>query len=145
MFQVMPVTLTAPAGQPTMSVVGRTCGVDPGAQDSTAGTGVVVVLVRGEVVVDTRSGVVEDPVALDLAGGEEPEPTFSPMAIPTPRATRTRTAPPTRTMVLRRTVMTRGSLSVTNGYGTSRRPHFEEWGTASVHLERMAGTAAWDR
>jgi hypothetical protein len=126
-FQVMPVTVTDPVAHPIVSVVGRTCGVGPGPQDSTAGTEVgVVVLVRDEVVVDTGSVVVEAPRAVDFVGGEDFEPTANPMAVPTPRDTRTSTTTPKRTTVLRRTAMSRGSLFATSNYGTSRRSQNDE-------------------
>jgi hypothetical protein len=126
-FQVIPVTVTDPAAHPTVSIVGRTCGVDPGPQDSTAGTEVaVVVLVRGEVVVDTGSVVVETPVAVDFVGVEDLEPTANPIAVPTPSAARTSTTTPTRTTALRRTAMSRGSLSAMHAYGTSQRSQNDE-------------------
>lgn len=77
-----------------MSVVGRTWGVGPGPQDRTAGTEFVVVLVREDVVVDTRSVVCEVLGADDFVGGEDFEPRANPMAVPTPRATRTSATAP---------------------------------------------------
>ena len=77
-------------------------------------------------VVDPCPVVVETPEAARLvAGGEGLEPTVNPMAIPPPRAARTATTIPTRTTVLRRTVMNRGSLSTTKGYGSSGRSRHE--------------------
>ena len=48
----MSVTVVFPLAHPTMSLVGRTCGVVPGPHDSTATSGAKVDVVRGEVVVD---------------------------------------------------------------------------------------------
>jgi hypothetical protein len=133
-FQVIPVTVTDPVGQPMVSVAGRTWGVGPGPQDRTAGTAfVVVVLARDEVVVDTGWVVVEALAAVDFVGGEDFEPTANPMAVPTPRDTRTSTTAPARTTVLRRTAMSRGSLFATAGYGTSPRSRNDEWLPADSH------------
>ena len=127
-FHLMPVTVTIRVAHPTVSTVGRTCGVGAGPQDSTAGsedTDVVLVWDEG-VVDDTGPLVVEVPVAVDFEGGEDLEPTASPMAVPTPRAATTSAATPRRTTVLRRTVMTRESFRATNSYGTSQRSQIGE-------------------
>lgn len=121
-FHVMPVTVLVALAHPTTSLVGRTCGADPGPQDRTAGSGVVVVVVVGiKVLVEWCAEVVEVPVAVDFVGGEDLEPTAAPMAMPTPRAARTRTTMLTRTTVLRRTVTSRGSLFTTEGNGSAWR------------------------
>ena len=65
------------------------------------------------VVVDTCGLVVEGPVAEEWVGGEVPEPTLNPTAIPTPRAARTSATTPARTTVLRRTVISFGSSFAT--------------------------------
>jgi len=110
----MAVTVTVPVAHPTLSCVGRRCGVDPGPHDNTAGRGVVVV-----VVVDPREVVVEAPAAMDfVVAGEDLEPRCNPITSPTPRAARTATMMPARTTVLRRRVIFRGSLSGINGNGT---------------------------
>jgi hypothetical protein len=119
-FHVMPVTVLVALAHPTTSVVGRTCGVDPGPQDRTAGGGVVVV-VGAEVLVERWSEVVEVLAAVDFVGGEDLEPTATPTAIPTPRATNTRATTLTRTTVLRRTVTSLGSLSTTEDNGSAWR------------------------
>lgn len=112
MFQVIPVTVVFPVVHPTVSLVGRTCVVDPGPQESTAGSGATVVVVGRDVLVDTCAIVVDVPIPSDLvAGGEDLEPTVNPTAMPPPRAARMSAAIPTRTTVLRRMVMRRGSLS----------------------------------
>jgi hypothetical protein len=99
-FQVIPVTVTPPVAHPTVRPVGRTCDVDPGPQESTAGSCDATVVVVGDKL------VVEVLVAVDFdEGADGLELTRSPTAIPTPRATRTRTATPTLTTVLRRTLM----------------------------------------
>jgi len=49
--QVMAVTVMFPVAHPTLSRVGRTCGVDLGPQDRTAGRGGVVVVEATVVVV----------------------------------------------------------------------------------------------
>jgi hypothetical protein len=79
------------------------------------------------VVVDTGGLVVEAPVAEEWVGGEVPDPTLNPIAIPTPRAARTSATTPARTTVLRRTVMSFGSLFATTIYGTSRGSENDEW------------------
>ena len=99
--------MTLPVAHPTLTCVGRKCGVDPGPHDNTAGRGVVVVVVVGpwEVVVEARA-------AMDLVvAGENLEPRCNSIASPTPRAARTATTMPTRMTVLRRRVITRGSWS----------------------------------
>jgi hypothetical protein len=116
----MPVTVTVPFAHPTVRFVGRTCGVDPGAQERTAGTEVVVV-VETEVLVDECAEVVEGAAVGLVAGGEDFERTATPTATPTPRATRTIATKPTRRTVLRRTVNSRGSLCATKGNGSA--PH----------------------
>jgi hypothetical protein len=127
-LHVMPVTVVPFVAHPTVSVVGRTCGVGPGPQERTAGTEATVVEVAMEVVVvDTCGLVVEAPVAEEWVGGEVPEPTLNPTAIPTPRAARTSATTPTRTTVLRRTVMSFGSLFATTIYGTSRGFENDAW------------------
>jgi hypothetical protein len=127
----MPVTVVAFVAHPTVSVVGRTCGVGPGPQERTAGMEATVVEVATEdVVVDTGSLVVEAPVAEESVGGEVPDPTLNPTAIPTPRAARTSATTPARTTVLRRTVMSFGSLFATTIYGTLRASENDEWGLA---------------
>jgi hypothetical protein len=120
---VMSVTVMAPVAHPTVSFVGRTLDVDPGPQDRTPGTDATfVVVVRGEVVVDTDAELFEPPLVVDAVGcGEDLEPTASPMAVPAPRATRTSATTPIRTTVLRRTVITLGSLLTTKGNGSSMR------------------------
>jgi hypothetical protein len=113
-LHVMPVTVVTFVAHPTVSVVGRTCGVGPGPQDRTAGRGATVVEVATEdVVVETCGVVVEAPLAEELFGGEVLEPTLNPMAVPTPRAARTSATTPARTTVLRRIVMSCGSLFAT--------------------------------
>jgi hypothetical protein len=128
-LHVIAVTVVLFVAHPTMSVAGRTCGVGPGPQDRTAGSAATVVEVVSEdvVVVDACGAVVEAPVAEELLGGELPEPTLNPMAIPTPRAARTRTPTPARTIVLRRIVMSCGSSFATATYGTWRRSENDEW------------------
>jgi hypothetical protein len=118
----MDVTVVPPVAHPTVSFVGRTCGVDAGPQDKTAGTGAVVVVVEEDVVVVPPCAVVVDtPLAVDLVVGGEFEPTTRPTAIPIPRAARTSATMPTLTYVLRLTVMTRESLSTTRANGSSER------------------------
>jgi hypothetical protein len=114
-LQVMFVTVVVPFVHPTVSIVGRTCGVDPGPQDSTAGCVLTVVVeVEVEVVVDACPLAAEATVEVDLAaGGAVLEPTVQPMATPPPRAARIARTMPSRTTVLRRTVMSRGSLCAT--------------------------------
>jgi hypothetical protein len=113
-LHVMPVTVVTFVAHPTVSVVGRTCGVGPGPQDRTAGREATVVEVATEdVVVETCGVVVEAPLAEELFGGEVLEPTLNPMAVPTPRAARTSTTTPARTTVLRRIVMSCGSFFAT--------------------------------
>jgi hypothetical protein len=125
---VMSVTVVTFVAHPNVSVVGRTCGVGPGPQESTAGMEATVVEVAMEdVVVDTCGLVVEAPVAEEWVGGEVPEPTLNPTAIPTPRAARTSSTTPERTTVVRRTVMSFGSLFATAIYGTWRRSENDEW------------------
>jgi hypothetical protein len=138
-----PVTVTIPAVHPTMSFVGRTCGVDPGPQDSTAGCGATVVVARGRVVVDTFAVVVEPPLAVDSdAGGEDLEPSANPIAVPAPRATRTSATTPTRTTVLRRSVITLGSRPATEGNGSSSQQlqiaSRASWGQSMVQEGRAA-------
>jgi hypothetical protein len=112
--QVMPVTVVIPLAHPTVILVGRTCRVDPGPHESTATRGDKVDVVRGDVVVDTEAVVVEAPVVVDVVvDGEDLEATLRPAANARPRAARASTAMPTRRTVLRRTVMTRGSLFTT--------------------------------
>jgi hypothetical protein len=122
-FHVMSVTVMFPLEHPTVSSVGRTCGVDPGPQDRTAGTvAPVVVVVGGDVVVDTCAVGVEVPLAVELVvDGGDLEPTVDQIVMPTPSATRMSVTIPTQTTVLRRTVMRRGSLSTTKGNGSSGR------------------------
>jgi hypothetical protein len=128
---VISVTVVTFVAHPTVSVVGRTCGVGPGPQERTAGTEATVVEVGTEdVVVDTGGLVVEAPVAEEWVGGEVPDPTLNPMAIPTPRAARTSAMTPARTTVLRRTVISFGSLFATTIYGTLRGSENDEWGLA---------------
>ncbi len=116
------VTVMTFVAHPTVSVMGRTCCVDPGPQDKTAGSGVTVVeVVLEEVVVEVNGLVVEAPVAEEWFGGELSEPTLNPMAVPTPRAARMSTTTPARTTVLLRTVMSVGSSFATTTHGTSRR------------------------
>jgi hypothetical protein len=74
--------------------------------------------------------VAEAPVAEESVGGEVPDPTLNPTAIPTPRAARTSATTPARTTVLRRTVMSFGSLFATTIYGTLRASENDEWGLA---------------
>ena len=126
-LHVISVTVVPFVAQPTVSVVGRTCGVGPGPQDRTVGTATVVEVAVEDVVVDPCGMVVEASVAEKLFGGDVLEPTLSPMAVPTPRAARTSTTTPARTTVLRRTVMTLGSLFATATYGTSPGSENEEW------------------
>jgi hypothetical protein len=123
------VTVVVFVAHPTVSVLGRTCGVGAGAQDSTAGRAATVVEVASEdeVVVAACGAVVEVPMAEELLGGELPEPTLNPMAIPTPRAARTATTTPPRTIVLRRIVMSCGSSFATGTYGSWRRSENDEW------------------
>jgi hypothetical protein len=111
-LQVMSVSVMLPVVHPIVILPGRTCVVDPGPQDNTAGTGVAVVVVaKEEVVVDPCAVVVEAWPAVDLAGGvEESGPRVNPMPIPTPRAATTRATIPARTRVLRRTVMVIGEF-----------------------------------
>jgi hypothetical protein len=120
-LHVMSVTVMAPVAHPTVILVGRTRGVDPGAQDSTPGrevTLVVVVVVGGDVVVDTFAVLVEPPTGADLFdGGEDLEPMVRPMAVATPTATRTSATIATRTTVVRCTVIT-GFLSTTMSNGS---------------------------
>jgi hypothetical protein len=124
---VIAVTVAVFVAHPTVSVVGRTCGVGPGPQDNTAGSAAPVVEVASEdEVVDPCGAVVEAPVADELLGGL-PDPTLNPMAIPTPRAARTRTTTPTRTIVPRRIVISCGSSVATTTYGTWRRSENDEW------------------
>ena len=83
--QVIPVTVMSPVAHPTVRLVGRTCGAEPGPQDITAGCGAKVRRLR--MVVDTCAVVVEAPMAVDfVVDGEELEPIVNPMAIPTPTA-----------------------------------------------------------
>ena len=121
----MAVTVTRPKAHPMVSFAGRTCGVDPGPQESTAGRGTTVVAVEADVeVVDFDVGplVVETLPSVDfVAGGEDLEPTVKPTAIPAPRASTTSAAMPTRTTVLRRTLITRESFRATSAHGSSRR------------------------
>jgi hypothetical protein len=119
----MSVTVMAPVAHPTVSFVGRTLVVDPGPQDRTPGTeATLVVVVRGEVVVDTFAEFFEPPLVVGAVGdGDGLEPTANPMAVPTPRATSTSATTAIRTTVLRRTVITRGSLLTTKGNGSSAR------------------------
>src|SRR5580704_7391884 len=118
-LHVMPVTVVPAELQPTVSMVGRTWGVDPGPQDRTAGSApVVVVVARVELVVGASVVVV---VAPFIFVGEDLEPTLRPMASPAPSAARIKTAIPSRRTVLRRTVMNRGSLFATNTNGSSGR------------------------
>lgn len=91
------------------------------------GAAVVVVELTEEVVDDALSVVLEVPPLARWAGGDEVEPTANPMAVPPPRATRMSTPTPIRTTVLFRIVMSRRSLSTTNGNGTSGRGRSEEW------------------
>jgi hypothetical protein len=120
-LQVMPVTVMSPVAHPTVILVGRTRGADPGVQDSTPGrevTLVVVVVVGGDVVVDTFAVLVESPRRADLFdGGEDLEPMARPMAVATPTAARTSATIATRTTVVRCTVMT-GFLSATMSNGS---------------------------
>ena len=120
--QLMAVTVMAPVAHPTVSVEGRTVGVDPGPQDTTAGTGATVVVVLGAdvaVVVDPCAVVVERPMRVDVVdGAEDLEPTADPMAIPTPRAARMSATMPALTTVLGRTVMTRERSSTTKENGS---------------------------
>ena len=134
----MPVTVTVRVAHPTVSVVGRTCGVGPGPQDRTAGSEDTDVALVDEGVVDTGSLVVEVPVAADFEGGEDLEPTANPMAVPTPRAATASATTPRRTTVLRRTVMTRGSFRGTNGYGTSQRSPIGEYQLRPSRSSRSA-------
>jgi hypothetical protein len=123
---VIPVTVVTFVAHPTVSVVGRTCGVGPGPHDRTAGRGAVVVeVVLDDVVDDARGVVVEEP-SVDELSGEDPEPTLNPMAVPAPRAARTSTTTPARTTVLLRTVMSVGSSFATTTYGTWRRSGNDE-------------------
>ena len=108
----MAVTVTLPVAHPTVTVVGRTVGVDPGPQDNTAGgEAAVVVEVAGSVEVVSApcaALVVPCVVVVDPVSGDgDLEPMANPIAMPTPTAARTSAATPTRTTVLRRTVMTR--------------------------------------
>ncbi len=132
-FQVIPVTVTFPVEHPTVIVEGRMWGVEPGPQDSTAGTAANAVVVVERKVVEVASPcveVVELPVAVDPFVDPDLEPTAKPIAIPPPREARTRTAMPTRTTVLRRRVMTRESLRREALRGTRRdrssKPSFKD-------------------
>jgi hypothetical protein len=127
-FQVISEIVMLPVVHPIVIVAGRTCVVDPGPQDSTAGpVGAVVEVVEDEVVVDTCA-VVEEPVPIDFAVGDDDlEPTITPIPIPAARAATMSVTMPERTTVLRRMVMTRGSLGATGHNGTSRRCPHQEW------------------
>ena len=132
-FQVIPVTVTFPVEHPTVIVEKRMWAVEPGPQDSTAGTAANAVVVVERKVVEVASPcveVVELPVAVDPFVDPDLEPTAKPIAIPPPREARTRTAMPTRTTVLRRRVMTRESLSREALRGTRRdrssKPSFKD-------------------
>ena len=121
----MPVTVVPPVAQFTVSFVGRTVCVVAGPQDSTAGTeaepAVVVVDGTGAVVADDRCEVVVDTRSTsDLVVGDRVVRMFNPMAIPITRDARTSAATPIRTMVLRRKVITRGSLGTTRSNRSSR-------------------------
>lgn len=119
-----PVTVTGTGLllQPMSKVFGRTCGVDAGPQERTVGCPaavVPVVAVVGAVDVPGGTEVAEWDGAVVLlalffaAGGDDRRPTATPTAIPAPRAASTATTIPIRTTVLRRTVMTLGSLLAT--------------------------------
>jgi hypothetical protein len=102
--------VVAPSAQPMVSVVGRIVFVGVGPQDSTTGNEaafVVVVDVKGLVTVVVDPPLVLDPpLSVWVAGGDEVELTVSPMAVPIPRATRTSATTPNRTRVVRRIVTT---------------------------------------
>jgi hypothetical protein len=109
----MDVTVTSPVAHPTLSCVGKRCGVDPGPHDHTVGRGRVVV-----VVVDPLEVVVEAPAAVDfVVAGEDLESRCNAIASPTPSAARTATMIPTVTTVLRRKVIVRGlAFTMTQRY-----------------------------
>lgn len=126
-LQVISVIVIDPLVQPIFKLVGRTCGVDPGPHERTDGCATVVVVVASVVVVAFVVVVATPTVSDDFLAGEDLDPTANPMTVPTPNAARIRTRTPTRMTVLRRIVMTRGSLSTTEGNGTSRRSRNDEW------------------
>ena len=135
-LQLMPVTVMSPVAHPTVIPVGRVRGVDPGPHDSTLGRELtLVVVVMGEVVVDTFAVLVEPPMAADLLDCDDLEAMVKPMA--TPRAARTSATMPTRTTVLRCTVMT-GSLFTTASNGSSGRYRYDKFRVASQVRGQMS-------
>jgi hypothetical protein len=129
----MDVTVTLPVAHPTLSCVGKRCGVDLGPHDNTAGRSRVVV-----VVVDPRGVVVEAPAAVDfVVAGEDLESRCNPIASPMPTAARTATMKPTVTTVLRRNVIVRWlSFTMTQRYlGIT---HHDEGGGVKFPAPRRA-------
>ena len=123
-------TVGFPVAHPMKMSAGRTSEGEPGPQDRTVGkrvvvvvgTTVVVVVGATVVVLAVRRAMVVVVVAMaDLfGGGGELDPTVNPMARPTPRAAMTATTMPTRTTVVRRNVMTGGSLTIGHNATCSR-------------------------
>lgn len=126
--QEMVVTVTPPVAHPTVRRVGRTCGVEDGPQDNTAGSGGRVEVVVGPVAVveDFPWAPDEAPLAADFVCEGVPERMARPIAIPRPSVATTRTTIPSRVRLsnrvrrvrrrrpcLARSVVTRGYLSTT--------------------------------